>query len=208
MKKRVAIIGGGPGGLLTAHALERDAPAAYDITLFEADKRIGGKIVTRHFAAAAVPYEAGAAELYEYPGPGSDPLRQLVADLGLSTIELCGGTVVLGDRIMRNRDDIRRHLGMKTLRAIEDFRRRGSALLSPQEYYNDNRSKLNRHAWSRRSFHSVLAEIPDAGARRFLTVAVHSDLATEPHLTNGLYGLENCLLDDPRLPPVCHQRGI
>src|SRR5262249_8696188 len=26
---------------------------------------------------------------------------------------------------------------------------------------------------------------------------VHSDLASEPHLTTGLYGLENCLMDVP-----------
>ena len=35
----------------------------------------------------------------------------------------------------------------------------------------------------------------DATARKYLRVAAHSDIATELHLTNGLNGLKNFLMD-------------
>ena len=45
-----------------------------------------------------VAYEAGAAELYDYSQLGPDPLRELVAELGLTTAPMWGQTVVLDDR--------------------------------------------------------------------------------------------------------------
>ena len=46
---RVAIIGGGPGGLMTARLLERTLGASCRVTLLEASNRLGGKIQTRRF---------------------------------------------------------------------------------------------------------------------------------------------------------------
>src|SRR5579884_438254 len=120
---RVAIIGGGPGGLMTAYLLERRTHSPCAITLFEAGDRLGGKIVTRRFDTAPVPYEAGAAELYDYSQLGPDPLRELVAALGLSTSPMAGDTVVLGDRLVRTWDDIRRELGEEAWRALRRFNR-------------------------------------------------------------------------------------
>jgi len=37
--RRVAILGGGPGGLITAHLLDRKCPGGLDVTLFEAGDR-------------------------------------------------------------------------------------------------------------------------------------------------------------------------
>ena len=71
---QVAIIGGGPGGLMTAYLLEQRDCASVDITLFEASDRLGGKIVTRRFNQCDATYEAGAAELYDYSAVGTDPL--------------------------------------------------------------------------------------------------------------------------------------
>jgi cation diffusion facilitator CzcD-associated flavoprotein CzcO len=48
---RIAIVGGGPGGLLTAYELENRCGSMFEATLFEASHRIGGKIVTRQFAS-------------------------------------------------------------------------------------------------------------------------------------------------------------
>ena len=62
---RVAIVGGGPGGLFTAQRLERFAAQPFEATIFEASQRIGGKLRTARFGAIDAPYEAGAAELYD-----------------------------------------------------------------------------------------------------------------------------------------------
>jgi protoporphyrinogen oxidase len=59
---KVAILGGGPGGLMTAYQLEQKHRDSCQITLFEASGRTGGKIVTTQFDSAPVIYEAGAAE--------------------------------------------------------------------------------------------------------------------------------------------------
>jgi monoamine oxidase len=195
--KRIAIIGAGPGGLMTAYLLERRGGQKYDITLFEASDRVGGKIVSRVFDSAPVPYEAGAAELYDYSHIGPDPLRRLVDSLGLPTVRVAGQTVILGRRIMSTPADIRRHFGKKTLKAIQRFRKHGRKLVTPQAYYDAGWPDDNEHAWANRSFQSMLAGISDPMARRYLSVAVSSDLATEPHLTSGLYGIENCLMDVP-----------
>src|SRR5262245_39055214 len=105
---RIGIIGGGPGGLFTAYLFEQRARIPLDITLFEASHRVGGKIVTRRFDKAPITYEAGAAELYDYTRLGPDPLREIIAECGLTVSPMAGGTVVLRDRILRNDADIRR----------------------------------------------------------------------------------------------------
>src|SRR4051794_13688791 len=79
--QRIAIIGGGPGGLMTAYRLEQRITSPCEITLYEASSRLGGKVVTNRFRSAPVSYEAGAAELYDYTQLGPDPLRELVAEL-------------------------------------------------------------------------------------------------------------------------------
>jgi len=63
---RVAIIGGGPGGLMTAYQLQQRCTVPFEATIYEASSRLGGKILTKQFTAMPVAYEAGAAELYDY----------------------------------------------------------------------------------------------------------------------------------------------
>jgi hypothetical protein len=55
----------------------------------------------------------------------------------------------------------------------------------------------NHHPWARRTCEAILDEVADALARRYLKIGIHSDLATEPHLTNGLIGLRNILRNVP-----------
>src|SRR5271168_5188530 len=118
---RVAIVGGGPGGLFTAYLLKEFCADLCEVTLFEAGPRLGGKVVTEQFKTAPVTYEAGVAELYDYSHFGPDPVKQLVEKLGLSTVRMTGPTVILGNAILRNHRDIRRHFGAATVRALQAF---------------------------------------------------------------------------------------
>ena len=43
----------------------------------------------------------------------------------------------------------------------------------------------------------MLAAVSDENARRYIHTAIHSDLATEPHQTNAVYGLQNYLMNEP-----------
>src|SRR5580704_3433465 len=128
---RVAIIGGGPGGLMTAYLLRDRTAGPLEIALFEASHRLGGKIVSARFDTAGIPYEAGAAELYDYSMIGPDPLREMVRDLGLSTRPLQGRTVIFDGRLLKTDQDIAHYLGPKALAALQDFRREARRLISP-----------------------------------------------------------------------------
>src|SRR3979490_3195459 len=92
---RVAIVGGGPGGLFTAWHLADRLGAACKVTIYEATDRLGGKILTRKFPGIGS-YEAGAAEIYDYSELGYDPLRELIEqELGLAIKHIDGEACVL-----------------------------------------------------------------------------------------------------------------
>src|SRR5881397_3354510 len=99
---RIAIIGGGPGGLMTAYLLQQRSRSPLDITIFEASDRLGGKVTTQQFQTAPVQYEAGAAELYDYSEAGPDPLREMVREFGLSTRPMEGKVIIFGDQILHD----------------------------------------------------------------------------------------------------------
>src|ERR1700736_3152944 len=145
-RMEVAIIRGGPGGLMTAYLLEQRAPSSCAITIFEATCRLGGKILTNCFNTGAGVYEAGTAELYDYSKVGPDPLRQLVANLGLRTRPLTGQTVVLNQRILTTDDDIRRGLGENTWKALRRFHRTARATISPEDYYESDTKEHSESA--------------------------------------------------------------
>jgi protoporphyrinogen oxidase len=63
---KIGIVGGGPGGLMTAYMLQKFANCPLEVTLFEASPRLGGKILTPQFESVPIRYEAGAAEFYDY----------------------------------------------------------------------------------------------------------------------------------------------
>jgi monoamine oxidase len=195
--QRVAIIGGGPSGLMTAYLLQKRSRFPCTSTLFEASNRLGGKVLSRRFETAPVSYEAGAAELYDYSQLGPDPLRELIAELGLATSPMWGQTVILGDRILKTNADIRREFGPDTWRALKRFNRRARDLISPAEYYESDWKEDNADPLAQHSFRALLARVPDETARRYIEVAVSSDLATEPHKTSAMYGLQNYLINEP-----------
>jgi protoporphyrinogen oxidase len=193
---KIAIIGGGPGGLATAYMLQRHGIPC-DITILEASPRLGGKIRTLQFEAAPVLYEGGAAELYDYSHMGPDPLRAIVDEFGLKTRPMRGTTVVMGDALLKTEADIRAHFGPMTCDALRQFSARARQLISPQQYYESDWQDDNADSLSRQRLTDLLATVPDEAARKYISVAIHSDLATEPHQTSAMYGLENYLMNEP-----------
>jgi len=172
---KVAILGGGPGGLFTAYLLEQKFKDSCETTLFEASARTGGKIVTRQFDIAPVIYEAGAAEFYNYAKIGPDPLLELVGKLGLKTAPIISRTVVLDGKILRNESDIRRLCGRATLVAIREFRKLCAEAMPLADWYEGASHFDNSHPWARRTCGDILDSVGDPVARKYLKVAVHSD---------------------------------
>jgi monoamine oxidase len=190
---KVAVIGGGPGGLMTARLLEQKSGGRCRVTLFEADSRLGGKIHTRRFTAAPVTYEAGVAECYDYEAFGQDPLKNLVRELALTVVRTHSGAVVLNGVLLRNEQEIAAYCGPQSWSAVERFRREAIDFLPLSVWRRGFTRHDNDHPWARSSFAEILEKVEDPLARRYLSIAIHSDMATEPHLTNGLIGLRNVL---------------
>ncbi len=194
---KVAVVGGGPGGLMTARLLEQKSGGECRVTLFEASSRLGGKIQTRRFGAAPAIYEAGVAECYDYEAIGRDPLKELVRDLGLSPVPTSSSTIALNGVIVRDDREIAIHFGHGTLAAIERFRRDAAAMVPIASWYRGFVQDDNHHPCALRTCEDLLDAVEDPLARRYLRSVMHSDMATEPHLTNGLIGLRNVLKNVP-----------
>lgn len=192
----LAIVGGGPGGLMSAWYLKRKLGDLCRITIFEASDRLGGKIVTRKFDSAPAMYEAGVAEIYDYSMTGPDPLRELIQHFGLQTIPMDAEQVQFGGELLNDVAGMRRRYGAKTAAAIEAFRKRCSEVMSPIEYYEGVGAHDNENPWAYKTAEQVLdEEVEDETAKRFFKVMARSDIATESHNTNGLNALKNYLMD-------------
>lgn len=194
---RVAIVGGGPGGLFTAHEIQRISDRPVAMTVLEASDRLGGKIATPRFASAAVRYEAGAAEFYDYERLGDDPLKDLVRELGLSVRPMGGPSMVVESSVIANIDDFRERLGPDAANALLRFHQNSRDSMTPREFYASGHSDGMPAPLSRRRFDACLAEIADARVRRYVEQMIHSDLASEPRQTSEEYGLQNYLMNDP-----------
>src|ERR1700743_2852745 len=59
----LAIIGGGPGGLMSAWYLKKKLGELCRVTIFEASDRLGGKGLTRNFESAAGADGGGAPRI-------------------------------------------------------------------------------------------------------------------------------------------------
>jgi protoporphyrinogen oxidase/SAM-dependent methyltransferase len=192
----LAIVGGGPGGLMSAWYLKRKLGELCRVTIFEATDRLGGKILTRTFDKAPAMYEAGVAEIYDYSMTGPDPLRELIQHFGLQTIPMDAEQVQLDGELVNDVPGMRRKFGAKTAEAIEAFRRKCTEMVSPIEYYEGVGAHDNEHPWAYMTAEEVLdREVGDDIAKRFLRVMARSDIATESHNTNGLNALKNYVMD-------------
>lgn len=195
---KIAIVGGGPGGLMTAYELQRLADRPFRMTLFEASERLGGKILTPKFEQASVYYEAGAAEFYDYSQFDEDPLKELIAEMGLSISPMAGSAVIVNDQVIANVDDLRQQLGDRACDAYLKFDRLARDQMTPDEFHEaDYPDGSTRQPYSKQ-FDSLLAEIEEPRARQFVEHLIHSDLATEPERTSVEYGLQNYLMNDEK----------
>ncbi len=192
----IAIVGGGPGGLMASWHIDNKLEHEANVTIFEATDRLGGKIVTGKFAANEALYEAGVAEIYGYWAIGPDPLRELIDSFGLQTVPMDSDTVVMDGKVMTGLDGLKQVYGAKTANAVRSFRKTCSQMLSPAQYYEGVGKEDNAHPWANISCQELLEKsVPDETARKFFKIAARSDIASEPHLTNGLNGLKNFLMD-------------
>lgn len=205
---QIAIVGGGPAGLFTAYILNQRLAEA-DITLFESSSRLGGKIVTDRFDDGT-PFESGVAELYEYKGPGDkDPLRSLIEnDLGLATVDMSGGGVVLRGQVLRDRSDLEMAFGRATRQRVDRFHERMTELM-PLEKYTQRWQPDNDHPWANKTFRDCIEmELgDDEVAKEYVETACASDLATESYTCNGLNGIKNILLDNDEYMQLYHIAG-
>jgi len=192
----LAIVGGGPGGLMSAWYLKKKLGELCSVTIYEASDRLGGKILTRKFDSAPAMYEAGVAEIYDYSMTGPDPLRELIQHFGLQTIPMDAEQVHLDGELLHDVRGMRRKYGAKTADAIEAFRKRCSEMVSPAQYYEGVGAHDNEHPWAYMTCEQLLdKEVDDHTAKRFFKVMARSDLATESHNTTGLNALKNFVMD-------------
>lgn len=192
----LAIIGGGPGGLMSAWYLKKKLGDLCRVTIYEASDRLGGKVMSRKFDASPALYEAGVAEIYDYSMTGPDPLRDLIQHFGLQTIPMDAGQVMLDGELLDDVPGMRRKYGNKTADAIVAFRKRCEEMISPTEYYEGIGAQDNDHPWLDVNCEDLLdREVADPVAKRFLKVMARSDIATESYNTNGLNALKNFVMD-------------
>ena len=199
--RSVGIIGGGPGGLLTASLLHRYAARPLQITIFEQSSRFGGKVLTRRFDSAPVSYEAGAAEFYDYSNTSVDPLRQLIAELGLSVTPMSGSAIFHNQTRLETLTDVQQHLGPAAASAWQRFHRHAAAHMTPREFYESDNSEWRAERGRPHSpparFDTWIQSIRTPTLRQLIPALIHSDLAAEPHQTGTHYGLQNYLMNHP-----------
>ena len=192
--ERIGIIGGGFSGLLCAYLLERTLGDRAEIVVLERSDRVGGRVRTTRFPEADVSYEAGVAEFYDITG--NPLLRHLIRHLDLETRPLSGTPYfVVDDRIVHDELELERLVGRRGMDRLRGFWEHGTALRPPADYARAGQMQDNDHPWQRRTFEDVLTEIDDPLCQWFTAMQCHSDLATEPPRTSGLFGMDNLLID-------------
>ena len=195
--KKIAIVGGGPGGLFTSYLLDDFHNDVAQITIFEASFQLGGKVITKQFETAPVTYEAGLAELYDYSRVGPDPLHQLIKEFGFETTAMHGRGVIFKDHILRTDMDFGRVFGVAALKELLEFYKYCSQQLSPTDYYEGLWTTDNAHPLSSKSYTELLDGLHNDDVRSYVEAIARSDVASEPHLTSALDGLKNILMDHP-----------
>ncbi len=194
---RIAIVGGGPGGIFAAYELQRIADRPLDVTIFEGSQRLGGKLFSPRFENSNARYEAGAAEFYDYAHFGDDPLKDLVLEMGLTVQPMGGPSVVVDGRVLSNVDDVRDVLGAEAVSSLLAFDRSARDRLTPREFHASGDFDLSNPDSRHHCFGETISSIDCPRARKYVCHMIHSDLAAEPTQTNAVYGMQNYLMNDP-----------
>src|SRR5260370_31498656 len=124
----LAIVGGGPGGLMSAWYLKKKLGELCRVTIYEGSDRLGGKILTRKFDSAPAMYEAGVAEIYDYSMIGPDPLRELIQHFGLQTIPIDAEQVQFDGELLNDVPGMRRKNAPKPATPFEPFASRATEM--------------------------------------------------------------------------------
>jgi monoamine oxidase/SAM-dependent methyltransferase len=104
--------------------------------------------------------------------------------------------VVMDGRFLADLDAIAERYGNRTANDIKAFRRTCARMMSPEQYYEGSSREDNDHPWADLTERELLdTHVSDPVARRYFEVMARSDVASEPHLTNGLNALKNMLMD-------------
>ena len=192
----LAIVGGGPGGLMNAFHIKKKIGNLAKVTIFEASDRLGGKIVTKTFGKDGPMYEEGVAEIYDYSMIGPDPLRELIEGFQLQTTPMDSDSLCIDNRIVDGVADMRKVYGDRTADAILKFRKLLTQKMTPQQYYEGVGKHDNDHDWAWENCEELLdAHVNDPVAKKFFKVMARSDLACDAPQTNGLNALKNFLMD-------------
>ena len=194
---KIAIVGGGPGGLLMSYLLDDFHNDVAQISIFESSLKLGGKVITKQFETAPVTYEAGLAELYDYSRIGPDPLYKLIKEFGFETTAMHGRGVIFKDHILRTDMDFGRVFGVAALKELLEFYKYCSQQLSPTDYYEGLWTTDNAHPLSNKSYAELLDGLQNDDVRNYVEAIARSDVASEPNLTTALDGLKNILMDHP-----------
>ena len=182
---------------MTAYCLQNAAAAPYQLTIFEASGRLGGKLLTPRFTNHQASYEAGAAEFYDYTPVGEDPLKELVQELGLFIRPMDGGGLLRQGRVMAQLEDFEEGIGGDVAAELRDFHHLAKDLMTPREFYEDDPNWVSRSGLVQSRFDDWLRQRSRPEVRRVIEELIHSDLATETSLTSLAYGLQNYLMNDP-----------
>src|SRR5437879_11684995 len=143
----LAIVGGGPGGLMSGWYLKKKLGELCRVTIYEASDRVGGKILTRKFDSAPAMYEAGVAEIYDYSMTGPDPRRELIQHFGLQTIPMDAEEVQLDGELLNDVPGMRRKYGDTTGDTIEAVGTRGGDMVPAAEHHDSRGAQHNAHLW-------------------------------------------------------------
>jgi len=188
---------------MTGYLLRKLANRPFRLSLYESSERLGGKVLTSCFSRLPVSYEAGAAEFYDYSPIDEDPLKELVAELGLSISPMGGHSVFLCGQRYSTLEDVDVGLGAAARQGWLDFHERAWGRMSAREFYESDNSEFFGEALKglaeteRVRFDSERSQLGSPGLHAFLETLIHSDLAAEWEQTSVAYGLQNYLMNDP-----------